>query len=61
MRALELSVAFVAKCLDSIGDDSIYHMKHPAATAETYEYGRDVALGFFLAGKKTTKANGATR
>ena len=36
-------------------------MKHPAATAETYEYGRDVALGFFLAGKKTTKANGATR
>lgn len=42
-------------------DDSIYHVKHTEATAETYEYGRDVAIGFFLAGKKTTKTNGATR
>ncbi|KAK4704253.1 hypothetical protein P7C70_g1956, partial [Phenoliferia sp. Uapishka_3] len=42
-------------------DDSIYHMKHPACTPETYEYGRDAAIGYFLAGKKTTRANGATR
>jgi ectoine hydroxylase-related dioxygenase (phytanoyl-CoA dioxygenase family) len=42
-------------------DDSIYHVKHTAATPESYEYGRDVAIGFFLAGKKTSKANGATR
>lgn len=42
-------------------DDSIYHVKHTETTADEYEYGRDVAIGFFLAGKRTTRANGATR
>ena len=36
-------------------------MVHPEATAESYKYGRDKSIGFFMAGKKTTKANGATR
>ncbi|KAL8280676.1 hypothetical protein RQP46_006999 [Phenoliferia psychrophenolica] len=42
-------------------DDSIYHVQHPEATPETYKYGRDLQIAFFLAGKKSTKANGATR
>ncbi|KAH0841996.1 phytanoyl-CoA dioxygenase family protein [Fonsecaea pedrosoi] len=31
------------------------------ATAATHEIGRDAGIGFFIAGKKTTKRNGATR
>ncbi|OAL19556.1 hypothetical protein AYO22_09718 [Fonsecaea multimorphosa] len=40
-------------------DDAIHHVYHPAAA--THEIGRDAGIGFFVAGKKTTKRNGATR
>lgn len=40
-------------------DDPVHHNVHPAAAE--HHLGRDTAIGFFLAGKKTTRANGATR
>ncbi|OQV00661.1 hypothetical protein CLAIMM_06128 [Cladophialophora immunda] len=40
-------------------DDAIHHVYHPATA--THEIGRDAGIGFFVAGKKTTKRNGATR
>ncbi|KAJ9644421.1 hypothetical protein H2204_001773 [Knufia peltigerae] len=40
-------------------DDAIHHVYQPA-TAE-HVTGRDAGIGFFVAGKKTTKRNGATR
>ncbi|OCT52525.1 phytanoyl-CoA dioxygenase family protein [Cladophialophora carrionii] len=40
-------------------DDAIHHVYHPAAA--THEIGRDAGIGFFVAGKKTTRRNGATR
>ncbi|KAG0649655.1 Dioxygenase himG [Hyphodiscus hymeniophilus] len=43
-------------------DDQNFHNELPSlASHEDYTIGRDCALGFFVAGKKTTKANGATR
>lgn len=42
-------------------DDMIHHNSPPATTAQNYEIGRDVSIGLFVAGTKTTKANGATR
>ncbi|KAF2792441.1 phytanoyl-dioxygenase family protein [Melanomma pulvis-pyrius CBS 109.77] len=43
-------------------DDMNWHNELPTlASHEDYEVGRDAAIGFFVAGKKTTKANGATR
>ncbi|EED21074.1 phytanoyl-CoA dioxygenase family protein [Talaromyces stipitatus ATCC 10500] len=42
-------------------DDMIHHNLVPAITAEEYKPGRDTGIGFFIAGKKTTKQNGATR
>lgn len=42
-------------------DDMIHHNVLPATTADEYKKGRDVSIGFFVAGTKTTKANGATR
>jgi ectoine hydroxylase-related dioxygenase (phytanoyl-CoA dioxygenase family) len=43
-------------------DDMNWHNELPAlASHEDYTIGRDIDIGFFVAGKKTTKANGATR
>jgi ectoine hydroxylase-related dioxygenase (phytanoyl-CoA dioxygenase family) len=43
-------------------DDSIHHNPLPAlSSASEYRIGRDVGVGPFVAGKKTTRANGATR
>lgn len=40
-------------------DDPVHHNFHPAAAE--HHLGRDTAVGFFVAGTKTTRANGATR
>ncbi|KAK4159046.1 hypothetical protein QBC43DRAFT_222943 [Cladorrhinum sp. PSN259] len=42
-------------------DDMIHHNALKAITAEEYQMGRDTGIGFFVAAKRTTKANGATR
>ncbi|KAK4186966.1 hypothetical protein QBC35DRAFT_452798 [Podospora australis] len=42
-------------------DDMIHHNLLTAITSEEYKFGRDTGIGFFVAGKKTTKQNGATR
>ncbi|KAK4641728.1 hypothetical protein QC761_503360 [Podospora bellae-mahoneyi] len=42
-------------------DDMIHHNVLTAITADQYKIGRDTGIGWFVAGKKTTKANGATR
>lgn len=42
-------------------DDMIHHNPLTAITPEEYRIGRDTGIGFFVAGKKTTRANGATR
>ncbi|KAK3387943.1 phytanoyl-CoA dioxygenase family protein [Podospora didyma] len=43
--------------------DDMLHHNHAltAITPEEYKIGRDTGIGFFVAGKKATKANGATR
>jgi ectoine hydroxylase-related dioxygenase (phytanoyl-CoA dioxygenase family) len=40
-------------------DDQIHHQNHRAVAK--HELGRDTGIGFFVAGKKTTRQNGATR
>lgn len=40
-------------------DDQIHQVSHRAVSS--HEMGRDYGIGFFVAGKATTKANGATR
>lgn len=42
-------------------DDMIHHNRLEAITAKEYKVGRDTGIGYFVAGKKTTKENGATR
>lgn len=42
-------------------DDMIHHNFQPAITSDQYKMGRDTGIGFFVAGKRTTKENGATR
>lgn len=42
-------------------DDMIHHNTLPAITVDQYKPGRDTGIGFFVAGKKTTEKNGATR
>ncbi|PWY93225.1 phytanoyl-CoA dioxygenase family protein [Aspergillus sclerotioniger CBS 115572] len=42
-------------------DDMIHHNRLEAITAEEYKVGRDLGIGLFVAGKKTTRMNGATR
>lgn len=43
-------------------DDMIFHNELTELSShEDYRIGRDTNIGFFVAGKKTTKANGATR
>ena len=40
-------------------DDVVHHTWPPAAS--THTFGRDNGIGFFVAGKRSTRANGATR
>ena len=40
-------------------DDSICHVYHPAVSS--HHLGRDYGIGFFVAGTKSTRQNGATR
>ncbi|KAF4949081.1 hypothetical protein FGADI_9155 [Fusarium gaditjirri] len=42
-------------------DDMIHHNYLTAISASEYKVGRDTGIGLFVAGKKSTKANGATR
>lgn len=42
-------------------DDMVHHRVSKQMRAEDYVVGQDTAIGFFVGGKKTTKANGATR
>ena len=43
-------------------DDSIHHNQLPELRShQNYRIGRDTSVGLFVAGKKTTRANGATR
>lgn len=43
-------------------DDSIHHNRLPELKSHhEYRIGRDSSVGLFVAGKKTTRANGATR
>lgn len=42
-------------------DDMIHHNVVRRRTAAEYKIGDDTGLGYFIAGKKTTRANGATR
>jgi ectoine hydroxylase-related dioxygenase (phytanoyl-CoA dioxygenase family) len=41
--------------------DDIIHHTYPAAAVTTHTLGRDNGIGFFVAGKKSTRQNGATR
>lgn len=42
-------------------DDGIWYNKVPEIRPEDYEFGRDYSISFFVAGTRTTRANGATR
>lgn len=42
-------------------DDMVHHQRHPAITVDQYEVGRDTSVGLFVAAKRSTRANGATR
>ncbi|KAM7193160.1 phytanoyl dioxygenase family [Naviculisporaceae sp. PSN 640] len=42
-------------------DDMIHHNMLKAINADEWTPDRETGIGFFIAGKKTTKANGATR
>jgi ectoine hydroxylase-related dioxygenase (phytanoyl-CoA dioxygenase family) len=42
-------------------DDIIHHNTLTEITASEYTFGRDVGIGYFIAGKRATRQNGATR
>ncbi|KAI4601198.1 hypothetical protein KJ359_012386 [Pestalotiopsis sp. 9143b] len=42
-------------------DDGIWYNPFPAIKPEEYQFGRDVSISFFVAGTRTTVANGATK
>ncbi|KAI1078991.1 phytanoyl-dioxygenase family protein [Whalleya microplaca] len=42
-------------------DDAIWYNVRDAIKPEEYQIGRDTSISFFVAGTKTTRANGATR
>jgi ectoine hydroxylase-related dioxygenase (phytanoyl-CoA dioxygenase family) len=48
-----------AKSQELHRDDIVHHTYHPAAAA--HELGRDSGLSMFVAGKRSTRQNGATR
>ncbi|KAF2456313.1 phytanoyl-CoA dioxygenase family protein [Lineolata rhizophorae] len=56
-----LSIRPGARAQELHRDDMIHHNRFDEITADEYKPGRDTAIGIFVAGKKTTKANGATR
>ncbi|KAH0845016.1 hypothetical protein AYO21_04062 [Fonsecaea monophora] len=61
-NTIVFSIAPGAKRQELHRDDMNYHNELPALASHTdYTIGRDCAVGLFVAGKKTTRANGATR
>lgn len=50
-----------AKAQELHRDDSMHHNRTDEITVNEYQIGRDTGLGCFVAGKKTTRSNGATR
>ncbi|KAF2491703.1 phytanoyl-CoA dioxygenase family protein [Lophium mytilinum] len=60
-NTLVFSIGPGAKDQDLHRDDMIHHKQLPAITPEQYTFDRDMAIGLFVAGKKTTRENGATR
>ncbi|KAK7903803.1 hypothetical protein LTR67_001823 [Exophiala xenobiotica] len=50
-----------ASAQDLHRDDIIHHNVPQQIKSEDYKIGQDVGIGFFVGGKKTTRANGATR
>lgn len=42
-------------------DDMLHHNINPQVSVDKYSFDRETAIGLFVAGTKTTKANGATR
>ncbi|KAH9214097.1 phytanoyl-CoA dioxygenase family protein [Leptodontidium sp. 2 PMI_412] len=61
-NTIVFSIAPGAKRQELHRDDMNIHNKLEALSShEDYKMGRDCTIGFFIAGKKTTKANGATR
>jgi len=61
-NTIVFSIAPGAKRQELHRDDMNIHNKLEAlASHEEYKIGRDCTIGLFVAGKKTTKANGATR
>ncbi|KAL2674357.1 hypothetical protein Neosp_012808 [[Neocosmospora] mangrovei] len=55
------SIAPGARDQDLHRDDMIHHHTVKRRMASEYKVGDDTGLGYFVAGKKTTRANGATR
>lgn len=56
------SVGLGARRQELRRDDKIFHNEVRALRShEDYTIGRDTSISFFVAGKKTTEANGATR
>jgi ectoine hydroxylase-related dioxygenase (phytanoyl-CoA dioxygenase family) len=61
-NTIVFSIAPGAKRQELHRDDMNYHNELPPLNSHTeYKIGRDCGIGLFVAGKKTTKANGATR
>jgi len=61
-NTIVFSIAPGARRQELHRDDMNWHNATPPITShKDYKIGRDCAIGFFVAGKKTTKENGATR
>lgn len=61
-NTIVFSIAPGAKRQELHRDDMNWHNELPGLDShEDYKIGRDIDIGFFVAGKRTTKANGATR
>lgn len=61
-NTIVFSIGAGAKAQELHRDDAMHHNRIPAISADQYEIGkRDTGLGCFVAGKKSTRVNGATR
>lgn len=60
-NTIVFSIGPGARAQDLHRDDMIHHNLIKAITADEWTPDRETGIGFFIAGKKTTKANGATR
>ena len=60
-NTIVFSIGPGARAQDLHRDDMIHHNKLPPITADQWTSDRETGIGFFIAGKKTTRANGATR